>query len=226
MKRICKGNSIQILCIRVYPRLAFPIWILTIAREQKLMALISATELKRKLLITVDEQPYVVLEVFFASPTARGAATMVRTKLRQLLTGAVMEKSFRSSEKFAEPDVELSLASFLYSDGDGFHFMDEKSFEQFTFSNEAIDADRGFLKDGLSLQVLKYNGSAVSLQFPQYVELEVVSTELGLRGDTAAGGATKEATLETGLTVRVPLFIKEGERVRVNTQTGEVAGRA
>ncbi len=190
------------------------------------MALISATELKRKLLITVDEQPYVVLEVFFASPTARGAATMVRTKLRQLLTGAVMEKSFRSSEKFAEPDVELSPASFLYSDGDGFHFMDEKSFEQFTFSNEAIDADRGYLKDGLSLQVLKYNGSPVSLQFPQYVELEVVSTELGLRGDTAAGGATKVATLETGLTVRVPLFIKEGERVRVNTQTGEVAGRA
>src|SRR6185436_5468687 len=117
------------------------------------MALISANELKRKLLITVDSQPYVVLEVFFASPTARGAATMVRTKLRQLLTGAVMEKSFRSSEKFAEPDVELAPASYLYSDSEGYHFMDEKSFEQFTFSNEDIDSDRVYLKDGVSLQV-------------------------------------------------------------------------
>jgi elongation factor P len=151
---------------------------------------------------------------------------MVRTRLRQLLTGAVMEKSFRSSEKFEEPDVELAPASFLYNDAEGFHFMDEKSFEQFTFSNEAVDTDRGYLKEGITLQVLKYNGSPVSLQFPQYVELEVVSTEPGMRGDTAAGGATKLATLETGITVRVPLFIKEGERVRVSTQTGEVAGRA
>ena len=91
------------------------------------MALIGANELKRKLLITVEGQPYVVLEVFFASPTARGAATMVRTRLRQLLTGAVLEKSFRSSEKFEEPDVELAPASFLYSDTDGCHFMEEKS---------------------------------------------------------------------------------------------------
>ena len=104
--------------------------------------------------------------------------------------------------------------------------MDEKSYEQFSFEAEALDADRGYLKEGVSLQVLKYNGAPVSLQLPQYVELAVVSTEPGMRGDTAAGGASKQATLETGLTVRVPLFIKEGELVRVNTQTGEVAGRA
>lgn len=190
------------------------------------MALVAANELKRKLLITVEGQPYAVVEVFFASPTARGAATMVRTRLRHLLTGAVLEKSFRSSEKFEEPDIELAPASFLYSDAQGFHFMDEKTYEQFTFSAEAVDTDRGYLKEGVTLQVLKYNGEPVSLELPQYVELSVVSAELGLRGDTAAGGATKQATLETGLTVRVPLFIKEGETVRVNTQTGEVAGRA
>ncbi len=164
------------------------------------MALITANELKRKLLITVDGQPYVVLEVFFASPTARGAATMVRTRLRQLLTGAVMEKSFRSSEKFAEPDIELSPASFLYSDAHGFHFMDEKSYEQFTFSPDDVESDRGYLKEGVSLQVLKYNGAPVSLQLPQHVELLVTSTELGLRGDTAAGGATKQATNSSGST--------------------------
>lgn len=190
------------------------------------MALIGANELKRKMLIGVDGQPYVVIDVFFASPTARGAATMVRTKLRHLLTEAVLEKNFRSSEKFEEPDVELVPASYLYSDSDGGHFMDEKSYDQFTFSAEQIGSDRNFLKEGLSVQVLKYNGQPVSLQLPQFVELEVISTEPGQRGDTASGGATKQATVETGLVVRVPLFIREGEIVRVNTQTGDVAGRA
>jgi elongation factor P len=190
------------------------------------MALIGANELKRKMLIAIEGQPYVVMEVFFASPTARGAATMVRTKLRHLLTDAVLEKSFRSNEKFEEPDVELVPASYLYSDADGSHFMDEKSYEQFTFSADELGNDRNYLKEGLSLQVLKYNAQPVSLQLPQFVELKVTSTELGQRGDTAAGGATKQATVETGLVVRVPLFIKEGEIVRVSTQTGEVAGRA
>ena len=190
------------------------------------MALIGANELKRKLLIAVDGQPYLVLDVFFASPTARGGATMVRTRLRHVLTSAVMEKSFRSNEKFEEPDMELVPASFLYNDAEGCHFMDEKTFEQFVFSNEDVGGDRGYLRAGVSLQVLKHNGAPVSLRLPEYVELAVTSTELGLRGDTAAGGASKQATLETGLAVRVPLFIKEGEVVRVNTQTGEVAGRA
>src|SRR5436309_15903243 len=107
------------------------------------MSLIGANELKRKMLITVDGQPYTVVDVFFASPTARGAATMVRTKLRQLLTGSVLEKSFKASEKFAEPDVQLASASFLYVDGNGFHFMDESSYEQFAFDDEQIGSDRG-----------------------------------------------------------------------------------
>jgi elongation factor P len=104
--------------------------------------------------------------------------------------------------------------------------MDEKSYEQFSFTTEEVGSDYNYLKEGVSVQVLKYNGAPVSLQLPQFVELQVTSTELGQRGDTAAGGATKQATVETGLVVRVPLFIKEGEVVRVNTQTGEVAGRA
>ena len=116
---------------------------------------------------------------------------MVRTRLRHLLTNAVLEKNFRSSEKFDEPDVELTPASFLYSDGDGCHFMEEKSYEQFVFTNEDVGNEKNYLKEGVSVQVLKYNGAPVSLQLPQYVELAVVSTELGLRGDTAAGGATK-----------------------------------
>jgi elongation factor P len=190
------------------------------------MALIGANELKRKMLITVEGQPYTVVEVFFASPSARGASTMVRTKLRHLLTDAVLEKSFKTSEKFEEPDVELTPASFLYADGEGFHFMDESSYEQFALTADQLGDERLYLKDGLSLQVRIYNGEPISLQLPATVDLAVAETEPGVRGDSASGGTTKAATLETGLQVRVPLFIKEGEVVRVNTQTGEFVSRA
>ena len=190
------------------------------------MALIGANELKKKMLIEVEGQPYNVLDVFFATPTARGASTMVRTRLKNLLNGSVQEKSFRTSEKFPEPDVEIAAVSFLYTDGDGFHFMDQSTYEQFTLGDDNVGDDRFYLKEGINLEIFKYNGQAVSLQLPQYVELTITSTEPGLRGDTASGGSTKMATLETGLEVRVPLFMKEGEIVRVNTQTAEVAGRA
>ncbi len=190
------------------------------------MALIGANELKRKMLITVDGQPYTVVEVFFASPTARGAATMVRTRLRHLLTGAVLEKSFRSGEKFAEPDVQMAPASFLYADGDGFHFMDQTTYEQSMLPAGQVGDDRFYLTDGLVVQIMKYNGEPAALELPQFVELTVTATEPAVGGDRAAGRDLKPATLETGLEVRVPLFIKEGELVRVNTETGEVAGRA
>src|SRR5262245_7415634 len=190
------------------------------------MALIGANELKKKMLIEFEGQPYHVLDVFFATPTARGASTMVRTRLKNLLNGSVQEKSFRTSEKFPEPDVEVAAVSFLYYDNDRFHFMDQATYEQFTIAVEGVGDDHFYLKEGILLEIFKYNGQAVSLQMPQYVELAITSTEPGLRGDTAAGGATKVATLETGLEVRVPLFMKDGEVVRVNTQTGEVAGRA
>jgi elongation factor P len=191
------------------------------------VALTGANELKRKMMITVDGEPYAVVEVTFSSPSARGATTMVRTRLRHLLTGAILEKSFRSGEKFEEPDVAYAPASFMYSDGEGFHFMDDSTFEQFMLPAGQLGDERGYLTDGLVVQVLKYNGDAVALELPQFVELAVAETEPGVKGDTAGGGRdTKPATLETGLQVRVPLFIREGERVRVNTQTGEVAGRA
>jgi elongation factor P len=190
------------------------------------MALIGANELKRKLLITVDGQPYTVVEVFFASPSARGASTMVRTKLRHLLTDAVLEKSFKTNEKFEEPDVVMAPATFLYADGEGFHFMDEESYEQFTLGDDQLGDEKLYLKENVSLQVCKYNGEPVSLQLPATVDLVVTDAEPGVRGDSASGGTTKAATLETGLQMRVPLFIKEGETVRVNTQTGEFISRA
>ncbi len=190
------------------------------------MALIGANELKRKMLIAYDGQPYAVLDVFFATPSARGASTMVRTKLRHLITDAVLEKSFKTSEKFEEPDVSLSPASFLYSDPEGYHFMDESNYDQFVMTKEQIENERLYLKDGVSLHVQKYNGNPISVQLPAFVDLAVVSTEAGGRSDSGSGGATKVATLETGLQVRVPLFIKDGILVRVSTQSGEFVGRA
>jgi elongation factor P len=190
------------------------------------MTLIGANELKRKMLITVDGQPFTVMEVFFASPSARGASTMVRTKLRHLITRAVQERTFKTSEKFVEPDVVLTPASYLYSDGESFHFMDESNYEQFSLAEEQLGDDRLYLKESLTLQVLKYNGVPIAVQLPPFVELTVTSTEPGTRGDTGSGGATKPATMETGLQMRVPLFIKEGEVVRVHTQTGEFVSRA
>src|SRR5438034_6422811 len=126
------------------------------------MALIGANELKKKMLIEIEGQPYNVLDVFFATPTARGASTMVRTRLKNLLNGSVLEKSFKTSEKFPEPDVELAQVSYLYSDPDGFHFMDQSTYEQFTLSGENIGDDRWYLKEGMMLEIFKYKGQAVS----------------------------------------------------------------
>src|SRR2546422_455622 len=111
------------------------------------MGLIGANELKKKMLIEVEGQPYHVLDVLFATPTARGASTMVRTRLKNLLNGSVQEKSFRTSEKFPEPDVEIADVAFLYNDGDGFHFMDQASYEQLTLSDDVIGNDRFYLKE-------------------------------------------------------------------------------
>ena len=190
------------------------------------MALTGANELKRRMMIKVDGEPYAVVEVFFASPSARGATTMVRTRLRHLLTGAVLEKSFRSGEKFEEPDVSFAPASFMYADGSGYHFMDQETYDNLTLGADIVGDDKFLLADNVIVQVQRYNGKPIGLQFPPHVELKVASAEAGARGDTASGSVTKVAKLETGMEIRVPLFIKEGEKIKVHTETREFAGRA
>lgn len=188
------------------------------------MSMINANELKKKMIIKIDEQPFSVIEVFYATPSARGASTMARVKVRNLLNGAVLEKNFRTNERFEEPDIEEGPASFLYSDSDAYHFMDETSFEQFSLPLAKLGELKGYIKEGVAIQALKYNGNYISLSLPVYVDLKVTSAEPSR--ESGGGGVTKQATLETGLEVRVPMYIKEGEIVKVNTQTGEVAGRA
>jgi elongation factor P len=188
--------------------------------------LIEAIDVKRKMFFEFEDAPFHCIDVEISKPTARGGQTLVRLKMRNLITRAVFDKTFKAGEKFKEPDLASVAASFLYSDGDGYHFMDQETYETLTLRPDVVGDDRELLVDNLLIQVQKYNGNPIGLQFPPHVELTVTDTEPGVRGDTASGGVTKNATLETGLQIRVPLFIKEGERVKVHTETREFAGRA
>lgn len=188
--------------------------------------LIEAIGIKRKMYFEYESAPYHCLDVDVSKPTARGGQTLVRLKMRNLLTRAVFDKTFKAGDKFREPDLEMVAASYLYADSGGYHFMDQDTFETLTLGSEMVGDDRQLLVDNVMVQIQKYNGGAIGIQFPPHVELTVTSTEPGVRGDTASGGVTKLATLETGLEIRVPLFIKEGERIRVHTETREFAGRA
>jgi len=189
-------------------------------------SLIEAIEVKRKMFFEHEGAPYHCLDVEVSKPTARGGQTLVRLKMRNMLTRAVFDKTFKAGEKFGEPDLVRVPASFQYADGVGYHFMDLESFDTLTLGADAMGEDHLLLADNLEVQIHKYNGEPIAVQFPPHVELTVTSTEPGVRGDTASGGVTKPATLDTGLEIRVPLFIKEGERVKVHTETREFAGRA
>jgi len=187
---------------------------------------IEAIDIKRKMYFEHEGAPYHCLDVEISKPTARGGQTLVRVKMRNLITRAVFDKTFKAGEKFDEPDLDTIDASFMYADGEGFHFMDQDSFETLTLPTDKVGDGRDLLVDNLIVQVQKYNGNPIGLQFPPHVEMVVTSTEPGVRGDTASGGTTKAATLQTGLEIRVPLFIKEGDKVRVHTETREFSGRA
>jgi elongation factor P len=189
-------------------------------------ALIDAIDIKRKMYFEHENAPYYCLEVDISTPTARGGQTLVRLKMRNLLTRAVFDKTFKASDKFKEPDLETVSASYLYSDGDGSYFLDQESFETLALSEAMVAGALDLLVEGTIIQIEKYNGNPIGLQLPAQVELTVTYTEPGVRGDTASGAVTKPAKLETGLEVRVPFFIKEGEKIRVATETREFAGRA
>ena len=190
------------------------------------MSLIEALDIKRKMYFEFEGAPYHCLDVEVSRPTARGGQTLVSIKMRNLLTRAVFDKTFKAAEKFEEPDLVTIPASFLYSDAAGYHFMDQESYDTLTLQSDMLGDDTRLLVDNLIVQVQKFNGRPIGVQFPPHVELTVTATEPGARGNTASGSVTKLATLETGLQLQVPLFIKEGEKVRVHTETREFAGRA
>jgi elongation factor P len=188
--------------------------------------LIDAIDVKRKMFVEFENLPFYCLEAEISTPTARGGQTLVRLKMRNMLTRAVFDKTFKASDKFKEPDLQTVDASYLYSDGDGSYFLDQESFETLALNGEIVGDALDLLVEGVMIQIDKYNGNPIGLQLPQQVELTVTYTEPGVRGDTAGGNVTKPAKVETGIEVRVPMFIKEGEKIKVNTETREFAGRA
>ena len=155
---------------------------------------------------------------------ARSGATL-RTKMKNLISGAVLEKTFAGGDKVEEADLAHSSANFLYQQQSDYFFMDNQTFEQYQFSAQTLDASAAYLMPGQTVDVMLFNGRAVAVALPKKIALTVTQAPPGIKGDTS-GSATKSATLETGLEIKVPLFIKEGEKVIVNTETGDYVERA
>jgi elongation factor P len=180
------------------------------------------SDLRKGLKIIIDGNPFIVVQADFVKP-GKGAA-FTRTKMKNLLTGGVIERNIRSGEKIELADIEENDMTFLYKEGEDFVFMDKKSYEQMHVNKETVGDDWRWLKDNLDVQVMFYNGRPIGLTCPNFVELKVMRSDPGVRGDTASG-ASKPATLETGAQINVPLFINEGETLRIDTRSGEYVER-
>ena len=162
-----------------------------------------------------NNEPWLVIDYHMVKPGKGG--TYLRTKLRNLITGRVLEETFRSAEKFPSPDLEYKQMQFLYADGTHYHFMDQENYEQFAFNEDQILSVKKYLKDGIVYSVIKFEDKPISVEPPTFMILEIKETVPGVRGDTAQGGS-KAAKLETGLVVQVPLFLNEGSKVKIDTR--------
>ncbi|MGI8920939.1 MAG: elongation factor P [Solirubrobacteraceae bacterium] len=188
------------------------------------MAVISTNQFKSGNHIDVEGTVFKVLEFQHVKPGKGGA--FVRTKLRRAGDGAVIDRTFRAGEKFRQIQSENRRMQFLYADGSSAHFMDSESFDQLELPEDGVAAELRWLRPNDEVDLLLLDGAPAGVQIPTAVELSVSETDPGLRGDTASGGGTKPATLETGATVHVPLFVNVGDVVRVDTRSGEYVSRA
>ncbi len=185
--------------------------------------MISAGDFKNGVTFEFDGQIYQVVEFQHVKP-GKGAA-FVRTKMKNIITGATVERTFNPTDKMPKAHIERKDMQYLYNDGDLFYFMDTETFEQLPINKETIGDSFKFVKENMMIKILSYKGNVFGIEPPTFVELEVTHTEPGFKGDTATG-ATKPATLETGAVVKVPLFVNQGDIVRVDTRTGEYLERA
>ncbi len=183
---------------------------------------VDTSNFKNGLKIELDGEPFVMTYFQHVKPGKGGA--FVRTKIKNLRTGRTLEKTFRAGEKVAEADVDERNMQFLYADSEGLVFMDNESYDQMSIPKEQVGDTVKFLKENVEVDVILYKGSPINIELPAFIHAEITQTDPGVKGDTASG-ATKPATLETGAVVQVPLFIKEGEVVRVDTRTGEYVER-
>ncbi|HHT64364.1 MAG: elongation factor P [Bacillota bacterium] len=185
--------------------------------------MISTNDFRTGVTIEIDGDAYQVVDFQHVKP-GKGSA-FVRSKLKNVRTGAVVEKTFAAGEKLPKAHLERKEMQYLYHDGESFILMDVNNFEQMPLSDEQVGEGKKFLKENMNLFLLLFQGNVIGVDLPSQVELEVTDTEPGIKGDTASGGS-KPATLETGAVVRVPFFINVGDVIVVNTKTGEYIGRA
>ncbi len=188
--------------------------------------MITANELKRGWRIELDGDPYLVMAVQVQSPSARGASTLVKAKVRNLRSGNVFDRTFKAADKVSEAQLELRPVQYLYNDGDGYHFMDTGSYEQFALSAEALSDASGYLTEGLAgVRSVVFKGNVLNVELPQSVVLKIRTTDPAVKGATAHA-QTKPATLETGIVIQVPAYLEAGEAVQVDTSEGRFMGRA
>ena len=185
--------------------------------------MITAGDFRNGMTFELDGNVLQIVEFQHVKP-GKGAA-FVRTKYRNVITGAVLERTFNPSDKFPTAFVERKDMQYLYADGDLYYFMDTETYEQMPIDKHKLGDSFAFVKENMEVKVLSYKGNVFGVEPPFFVELEITQTDPGFKGDTATN-ATKPATVETGAEIRVPLFIEEGDRVRIDTRTGEYMERA
>ncbi len=184
--------------------------------------MISAGDFRNGITLEMDNNIYQIIEFQHVKP-GKGAA-FVRTKLKNIISGGVVEKSFRPTEKFPTARIDRVEMQYLYSDGDLYHFMNTETYDQIALNQDTIGDSLKFVKENEMVKICSHNGNVFAIEPPLFVELEVTDTEPGFKGDTATG-ATKPATVETGAVVYVPLFVEQGDVLKIDTRTGEYLSR-
>ncbi len=178
--------------------------------------MISTTDFRGGVRLMVDGEPFYIVEFQHVKPGKGGA--FVRTKLKSYLSGNVLDRTFRSGERFEEPDLEEREMQFLYATGDDYTFMDTDNYEQLTFAKKSLGENADLLKENMNVKILIYEHKPIAVELPIFIELKVVDAEPGVRGDTASGG-TKPAVVETGATIKVPLYLEVGTVIKIDTRT-------
>jgi elongation factor P len=187
------------------------------------VSVVLASEIRKGTKILFKEQPYLVVDTTWTKPGKGGA--FIRTKMKNMMTGLMHEETFRAEEKLPTPDLQYRDMQFLYKEDNLYNFMDQESYEQVTLNADQLEDVADYLKEETVYNVLYFDGRPIAVTPPLFMELAVVETQPGVRGDTAQGGATKPAKLETGMMINVPLFINEGDLLKVDTRDGKYIER-
>ena len=191
--------------------------------------MISTQDFKKGMRVEIDKAPWTIVQLSTQTPSARGASTLIKVRLKNVLTGLVSDRTFKAGERVASPDLEMRNVVYLYSTPDGkdetYYFMDNSNYEQFELQGSTIEDVRKWLQEDLEVKAIFYNGEVVGIELPQFVEALIDMVEPGTRGDTASGSVTTTAYTNRGLRVQVPLFIKAGDTIRIDTTTGQFKDR-